>query len=1328
MNFADKLKKILESGMDEDLKPQDNQIIDGPAEPDGSDGGKDKPLNFTCLAGLIHSGVKEIVLDSDIAFDEEEDLEYEYGIDLDVNGLVIDGNGHSIDGCGKAKMFQCEADNVTIRNITFKGGFARIGGAITNASKGGLSISDSTFANNAAMENGGAIYNYGKLKISKSKFAANNSKGDYDGGGAIFNDRNGNIDIEDSAFEDNKAVCEGGAIHNRPYADMSIRNSIFKANRSDGYSGGGAIYNKGEMTIEACKLNENAAKDGGAIHNKYTLNIMESAFRANSAKRGGAIFNRNNLTISECLLTANSAEESGGAICYIDDGPYQVRMSICDSSICANAAKHGAAIHNIKGSFHILRCEFSSNESKNHIVLNDDFLDIEDCIFKENHANSNLISNSASLEIRNVEFNANQSKHLIFNEGKKSNLNIRHAEFIENEIKGFLINHKGKFCSVKDSVFENNHSKTFLNRADLTLMNSRMDGEGLAIVNDGHLLVDGCGDLKDRIDGEGSIEFHEEPADKEPKHDFEYLDRMIHRGGAKEIVLEDDICLAMHEDDRYRPGIELDIDGLTIDGDGRTIDAAGLSRIFLITASDLTLKNITFKGGYCRNDNIDPIYNGGAAMKIMEGASVKIKNCRFIENVSEGNGGAIRNFAKLMISKSVFTDNGGRAISNKGELRVLRSTFEANHGGAIANYAKLTITNSTFSNNDTQSNEVGGAIYNDEKGRLTVEKSVFNENSVANSSGGAIYNGGEGNISVSDSNFTKNRLYGFECGGGGAIYVNSFDDYLKIRNCNFIDNRPNSVANFHNTYIYSTEYDVISYGPRDLDNPLKDFKKLNETTDSVFDLGPHEVLIVLEDGENLTSWDDVGDKSEILYISEDLSGVDYLGRRYQDLKNAKLIIAQNVTSKVTSAYKMFLGCSSLVDVMGFETWDTSNLESLENMFGVCSCLASCDDLKNLDVSNVRDMTAMFSDCRWLSNLDALKEWDVSNVTSMWSMFADCKYLRDVSALKDWDVSNVTNISSMFSGCALENLGGLELWDVSNVENMESLFWGCESLEDISALGGWNTPKLSNLSRAFWNCGYVSDISALKDWDVSNVTDMVYMFVDCKSISDLTPLGGWNVSKVKIMRSMFDGCSSIRTLDGLQNWNPSSVTTVESMFDRCKSLVDVLALESWNIPNGVTSGGIFKDCPNIKYNPLKKEAGNRNGPLKYVDLNFKFLDIYGAGWCLVRLADIYSRASYITDVPCDCLESIINAIENSEDFHVDFNGEGWEFEVRADSKQCYFNFKNGEEHSFDNMNKYDLAIVIYNNINENLSSWQGWSHENLEPLVEHLKLLIDGFDG
>ena len=126
----------------EEIKSEDSEethvneeVIDAPSP-------NEKNRNFRYLDELIHSGVKEIVLDSDIILSEEES-KCENGIIINVDGLVIDGKGHTIDVRGKTRIFYCTGKNITIKNITLKNGFTeKNGGAIFN--QGELTIIDSS--------------------------------------------------------------------------------------------------------------------------------------------------------------------------------------------------------------------------------------------------------------------------------------------------------------------------------------------------------------------------------------------------------------------------------------------------------------------------------------------------------------------------------------------------------------------------------------------------------------------------------------------------------------------------------------------------------------------------------------------------------------------------------------------------------------------------------------------------------------------------------------------------------------------------------------------------------------------------------------------------------------------------------------------------------------------------------------------------------------------------------------------------------------------------------------------------------------------------------
>ena len=90
--------------------------------------------NFRYLDFLIHGGEKEIILDSDIILGDDDASEYLDGIELDMDDIVIDGNGHIIDACTRTRIFKITGENIKIRNVTLKNGFShKGGGAIANA-------------------------------------------------------------------------------------------------------------------------------------------------------------------------------------------------------------------------------------------------------------------------------------------------------------------------------------------------------------------------------------------------------------------------------------------------------------------------------------------------------------------------------------------------------------------------------------------------------------------------------------------------------------------------------------------------------------------------------------------------------------------------------------------------------------------------------------------------------------------------------------------------------------------------------------------------------------------------------------------------------------------------------------------------------------------------------------------------------------------------------------------------------------------------------------------------------------------------------------------
>ena len=271
-----------------------------------------KTKNFKYLDDLIHSGVGKIVLDFDVALFEGEEAKYFEGIELDVCDVVIDAAGHTIDGCGKVRIFNCISRNITIINAVVKNGFSEeSGGAICNT--GELVVENCVFSNNNAFC-GGAIGNSNKLKITRSLFSGNVVKGKKSAGGAIYND-NGRLDMESSKLLGNLSNW-GGAISSEDSL-VNVSGCVLSGNCAR--DGGGAIYvETGDLSIQEFSLSGNTSNlDGGAIWNQSAnIRICGSYVTSNKSRHsGGAISSYDGkLEIANSLFSSNYAESGGNAI------------------------------------------------------------------------------------------------------------------------------------------------------------------------------------------------------------------------------------------------------------------------------------------------------------------------------------------------------------------------------------------------------------------------------------------------------------------------------------------------------------------------------------------------------------------------------------------------------------------------------------------------------------------------------------------------------------------------------------------------------------------------------------------------------------------------------------------------------------------------------------------------------------------------------------------------------------------------------------------------------------------------------------------------------
>ena len=176
-----------------------------------------------------------------------------------------------LDGDGKYPVLRVEKGmHLAISGLDIQDGSTEAktaAGGITNNSRAFVSVTNSTFSDNFAPQDGGAIEN---------------------GPG-------GTLTAANSTFRDNSA-CLGGAIANGygGSGTATITRSTFSANR--GFCQGGAIANgnggTGDMTVSDATFSDNIAPDGAAIVNgdggSGKLTITGSTFSGNSASGDGA--------------------------------------------------------------------------------------------------------------------------------------------------------------------------------------------------------------------------------------------------------------------------------------------------------------------------------------------------------------------------------------------------------------------------------------------------------------------------------------------------------------------------------------------------------------------------------------------------------------------------------------------------------------------------------------------------------------------------------------------------------------------------------------------------------------------------------------------------------------------------------------------------------------------------------------------------------------------------------------------------------------------------------------------------------------------------------
>ncbi|MDO5852251.1 MAG: hypothetical protein Q4Q23_07175 [Methanobacteriaceae archaeon] len=275
------------------------------------------------------------------------------------------------------------AGEIIGKNLVFISNSATNGGAISLLTK--INIKNSSFINNSASYEGGAIY--GSTENSYSSYSGTsttlidncNFTGNYAGysAGGVYN--HGTLNASNSIFYNNIGRSyAAGAIGNFE-GDLTLWNNIFIGNNA---TFGGAIGTQGKLNSTNNQYYNNTASNldgsdgkGGAIYNlgyNNSLNyITKDIFSNNTAiLNGGAISVKNNdiVIINSSIINDNGALKEAGAI-YIQNTK---NVTITNSSIINNIALKSAAF-NIENSTLIIAYSiiYNNHQRINQVITAD---------------------------------------------------------------------------------------------------------------------------------------------------------------------------------------------------------------------------------------------------------------------------------------------------------------------------------------------------------------------------------------------------------------------------------------------------------------------------------------------------------------------------------------------------------------------------------------------------------------------------------------------------------------------------------------------------------------------------------------------------------------------------------------------------------------------------------------------------------------------------------------------------------------------------------------------------------------------------------------------
>lgn len=174
--------------------------------------------------------------------------------------------------------------------------------------------------------------------------------------------------------------------------------------------------------------------------------------------------------------------------------------------------------------------------------------------------------------------------------------------------------------------------------------------------------------------------------------------------------------------------------------------------------------------------------------------------------------------------------------------------------------------------------------------------------------------------------------------------------------------------------------------------------------------------------------------------------------------------------------------------------NTSNIIKINEMIGNNSSgnnILKTINFINFDTSNVEEMVNLFVRCTELTNILGFENLDFSKVVNMQRTFGDCQNLTQIN-FKNIPLKNIANMQQTFERCYLLTELDLSMFTGENVNNINYLFNDCTSLMNIN-LSNFEFTNITQYSKAFNNvpdnCYILCKDETNKNWLTTKFTNL-----------------------------------------------------------------------------------------------------------------------------------------------------------------------------------------------------------------------------------------------